>query len=991
MNPELTIEKKPWLSVCVICGDEGVATLARMLRSVLDRDGGPLCDEVVISWNGSDDVGFEAALRDVLRIPESDRLLPVNEGEVSDLASYGACSIKIHKQVWYQDFARARNENFAVASGTFRMYLDCDDIVSRMNVPEERAAIDASLVRAGVDLAELERRSPAGPTRTLMQWLRGRDATCNCIELPYDYVIGGDGQTLEGHPRRRLWRWADGWVWDPATYYHEDVVPVGGCVPDVRSNAGLPIRHFPSRSVEERTARNRAILDKMRREVEAGARSADATLFYNLATYALQEGDQARAVGLLSRALEMSQDVRLSLIYRRQRARCYVTLGQFNMAGADAVDLVWLDSPHRTGWDLLVEIAHAQGRWSAVVDFFNCAVQRPVNPGLDDHPVEREAHLRVYVAVALQGLGQLDAAVAKAREALAAAPDDAMARECFKRVERAQKTAGRAATALALARSYIEDGDYERAECAVNAVPAEAEFDPAVLGLRTFLDTDSLPAVFSPLPIFRAPSPWARWLGAWALRRGETRVCLLGRPHPDDVAALRRIVPEIEWLEALAHPGALRVAVDTVHIGHLRDCDVEVFPTPEVADPLRRSAPTARELYENDYETYCNALTDLVHVENPRPDSDVPRVIAVYNADRNRRARIAIYAPHWAEVWTPDAVTQEGCGGSEEAIVYLSAQLAALGHPVAVYGPWKPPGGVEVRDGVAWLHASEFGLHTHGDVLILHRAPWALRNSQLARNFERLYVWHHDHAYLDDGSWTPENASRARHLWVSDWQRKALADLLITGDPLQGVVIGNGVPPEEFQATNIPRNEKRVVFASQPQRGLEPLLDAWPLVLLEEPEAELHIFYGWNTVEFLAAHGQPELQGFIERCSNKIRGASRVVARGRVSQAQLAREMLAAGVWCYPCLYPETSCLAGLRAAAAGLKLVFTQVAALPETMPDSSFSVAEDASTADVASAIVRAIRDSTYPREHVARETLARCSWAQVARKLSNDIRDL
>jgi glycosyltransferase involved in cell wall biosynthesis len=58
-----------------------------------------------------------------------------------------------------------------------------------------------------------------------------------------------------------------------------------------------------------------------------------------------------------------------------------------------------------------------------------------------------------------------------------------------------------------------------------------------------------------------------------------------------------------------------------------------------------------------------------------------------------------------------------------------------------------------------------------------------------------------------------------------------------------------------------------------------------------------------------------------------------VKMRGRVSQVELAKEMLSAGVLAYPGGFCETSCISAAEAQAAGCHVVASALAALNETV----------------------------------------------------------
>lgn len=161
------------------------------------------------------------------------------------------------------------------------------------------------------------------------------------------------------------------------------------------------------------------------------------------------------------------------------------------------------------------------------------------------------------------------------------------------------------------------------------------------------------------------------------------------------------------------------------------------------------------------------------------------------------------------------------------------------------------------------------------------------------------------------------------------------------------------------------RNPKRVIYSSSPDRGLQTLLEMWPAILKQEPEAELHVFYGFDGWEKSAPqYGDTPYLGVtsMRQVKHMIRSLPSVTAHGRVSGAQLAGEMLVSGVMAYPSWFSETSGISFMEAQAAGLYLVATPIAALNETIGASGTLIpgawqSPDGPTDDDRAAFVQAV----------------------------------
>jgi glycosyltransferase involved in cell wall biosynthesis len=108
------------------------------------------------------------------------------------------------------------------------------------------------------------------------------------------------------------------------------------------------------------------------------------------------------------------------------------------------------------------------------------------------------------------------------------------------------------------------------------------------------------------------------------------------------------------------------------------------------------------------------------------------------------------------------------------------------------------------------------------------------------------------------------------------------------------------------------------------------------------PDAELHVYYGWKAWESGALG--PELQAYRQQVANLLIDSRNVVSHGRVSQAELAADLLRTSVWLHPSVLPqmapwngaawhETYCINAVEAQVAGAIPVTTNVGALAETV----------------------------------------------------------
>lgn len=350
--------------------------------------------------------------------------------------------------------------------------------------------------------------------------------------------------------------------------------------------------------------------------------------------------------------------------------------------------------------------------------------------------------------------------------------------------------------------------------------------------------------------------------------------------------------------------------------------------------------PHIFEFDQNDMETLI--LTDpdrrIINAHKlDEPQHPVPgfgnRVFEFDREPRNFAGKgIAIFlGPGW-EFWTPTDIEAKGIGGSETAAHRLAVELAAQGHFVTVYGPEKG-----IYDGVVYRDYRAFDPDEGRDVVIYSRelAPLAARP-----NAEKVYLWCHDIGY-GEGQFTPEIADRVDGIvLMSEWQRGWWTEHYPWLDQEKLVVIGNAIKPYDVTAERVPH---RFVYTSSPDRGLDDILYSWPFIRDMWPDAELHVYYGW---QYLDA-GAPQLRQYKQWILDAARHLEGVYLHGRIGQQALAEEFAKAQFWLYPSILPRTSerrigqdfhetfCISALEAQMYGAIPVTRNVGALSERFTD--------------------------------------------------------
>jgi glycosyltransferase involved in cell wall biosynthesis len=274
---------------------------------------------------------------------------------------------------------------------------------------------------------------------------------------------------------------------------------------------------------------------------------------------------------------------------------------------------------------------------------------------------------------------------------------------------------------------------------------------------------------------------------------------------------------------------------------------------------------------------------------------------------------------------------------------------------------------------------------------------------------KRLILWMHD---TDVGDrLTPVRAAAFDRIVVlSEWHREHMLARYPFLDADKLVIVGNGVDPERFEhkvplikadasahdvwtsPTVDRRQPHRVVYTSSPDRGLDVILEhIWPSVVEAVPDAELHVYYGWNNFEALR-NARPDLAEFQRRVADLTLATRNVVNHGRVTQKVLATELMKSSVWLYPTYFHETYCISAVEAQLAGVIPVTNARAALAETVRAGVIIPEGDVRTQgrEYADAVIRLLTDAESREQLRAKvlENAPRLPWELVATFWETDV---
>ena len=344
----------------------------------------------------------------------------------------------------------------------------------------------------------------------------------------------------------------------------------------------------------------------------------------------------------------------------------------------------------------------------------------------------------------------------------------------------------------------------------------------------------------------------------------------------------------------------------TTAINKLRELDQITLTDAEliigIINKQLMTKEVAIENSQNKDQDIINSITSLKKYNENISEWNEEFSPVNYNSElTNNKLDIIFFAGDGLEAWTPDTVKDHGIGGSETMLLEQAKRLASFGHKVRVYNSCGNKSGI--YDKVEYNETIKF-CNLECDVLIVSRAADALSVKANIKAKIRL-LWVHDIYAINGRNIFMLKADRV--LALSNWHK----DNLINAHnihPEHIKVTRNGIDLKRFDK-KIERNRFKVVNSSSPDRSWLVLLECWKKIKERVPKAELHLFYGFKNLEYIAKidKSHADLMIYLKQQIKEM-VAWGVVYHDRINQDELATQFLSAGVWAHPTWFTETSC-----------------------------------------------------------------------------------
>jgi glycosyltransferase involved in cell wall biosynthesis/tetratricopeptide (TPR) repeat protein/predicted O-methyltransferase YrrM len=339
--------------------------------------------------------------------------------------------------------------------------------------------------------------------------------------------------------------------------------------------------------------------------------------------------------------------------------------------------------------------------------------------------------------------------------------------------------------------------------------------------------------------------------------------------------------------------------------------------------------------------------------------------------------------------WTGRDILSKGVGGSETHVIEMARYIQQSKHfDVVVFCNTPAEQKEDVFEGVQYKPLTEFAAFiqsTHVMHCCISRfseyIPLAIRGQT-----EHIYLVVHD--VTPSGIVIPMHPKLKRILCLTEWHAEYLKQIF----PQLAPIITHHYYGVDFERFLNPSAEAKVahrfIYSSFPNRGLHQLLQMWPRILDEVPDAELHIYAdvdgAW--VNSVAPVEMEKIRGLLKVAEMTDQ---HIVYHGWVDKQTLASAWLSSDVWFYPCTFKETFCLTALEAAITRTLVITNDLAALQNTVGDRGFIIPGDAATEEWQQLAIKGVaailkdkaqRDTLVERNH---QWAAGMSWKEQAIK--------
>jgi len=291
-----------------------------------------------------------------------------------------------------------------------------------------------------------------------------------------------------------------------------------------------------------------------------------------------------------------------------------------------------------------------------------------------------------------------------------------------------------------------------------------------------------------------------------------------------------------------------------------------------------------------------------------------------------------------------NTLTERGLGGSEAAVILITAELVKIGFDVTVYCNCTTPG---VYNNVIYKDISTVNTHNDNiDVLISSRSiePYISTHIYNIVNLASYKVlWLHDTFIEHDDILQNVLADNIfdEIFTLSDWHSTYISTAPHTTFRHPEFIKNklfhtrNGVVNYINEVNIDDKDPNLFVYNSSLTKGMVPLLEeVWPLVIANIPTAKLVIIGGYYKFHDTSDNS---FENQFLSYKDKYNNTNNITFTGIIKQTEIADILAKATYMLYPSIYPETFGISALEAVNYNVLLIGYNFGALEEVVPNNT------------------------------------------------------
>jgi glycosyltransferase involved in cell wall biosynthesis len=296
--------------------------------------------------------------------------------------------------------------------------------------------------------------------------------------------------------------------------------------------------------------------------------------------------------------------------------------------------------------------------------------------------------------------------------------------------------------------------------------------------------------------------------------------------------------------------------------------------------------------------------------------------------------KLLFYTGYSPFKWNHTYSIHNALGGSETAVAWLARSFPKQ-YEIFVAGDVEE----EKIENITYVHFNNLANLIKSNAFHSIIVSRYVNFYELYTNFSayQTFIWGHDvtlYAYQTDLSvesiLTKWSSKITGCICQTEWHK----DVFLSSFPQlkdKITVINNGIDTQLFHLSNN-KIENQFIYTSCSERGLTKLIQLWPSILENLPDAQL----------FISSYNHFPKSDEDNEILKVIKNTPSITHLGKLNRTELYNLMSSAEYWLYPSYFQETSCITSLELLASEVICLYYPIAGLINTLGDYGIPISE-------------------------------------------------